>query len=167
KPPGGDFQKYAYTYRVWGRVLYHPDAAPEGWQRARSAELGKPAEQAEAALWRASRILPLVTTAHDPSAANNSYWPEMYTNMPIAGALRPHPYSDTPAPKRFGTVSPLDPELFASVEECAAALLEGGAPWKYTPLEVADWLEELAADAGRRLASAASRAGKEPAPAFR
>src|SRR5205814_400913 len=29
RPPGGDFEKYAYTYRVWGRFLYQPDAAPE------------------------------------------------------------------------------------------------------------------------------------------
>src|SRR5207248_7998620 len=131
----------------------------EGWQRARRAELGEPDEPPEAALWRASRILPLVTTAHDPSAANNSYWPEMYTDMPLVDSHRPQPYGDTPAPKRFGTVSPLDPELFATLEECAAALLAGEPLPKYSPLEVADWLETLATGAGKRLAEAAAQAG--------
>lgn len=47
------------------------------------------AAPAEAALASASRILPLVTTAHHPSAANNRYWPEMYTNMPVGDEARP------------------------------------------------------------------------------
>src|SRR5207237_9013841 len=64
-------------------------------------------------------------------------------------------------------VSPLDPELFATVEECAAALLAGEPLAKYSPLEVADWLETLALDARRRLADAEARAGTAPAPAFR
>jgi hypothetical protein len=95
----------------------------------------------EAALASASRILPLITTAHHPSAANNRYWPEIYTNMPIvtleslasagvsvvdaAGSeladpeeTRPQPYADTTRPRRFGTVTALDP---------ATALLVAGA----------------------------------------
>ena len=91
----------------------------------------------EQALSQASRILPLVTTAHLPSASNNSYWPEIYTNMPIVEGSEAEPYSDTPAPKRFGTVSPLDPELFSTIEQHAAALLNNEATGKYSPIEVA------------------------------
>lgn len=29
RPDGGDFQKYLYTYRLLGRLLYNPDADPE------------------------------------------------------------------------------------------------------------------------------------------
>ena len=75
-------------------------------------EFAKHAEKAEAALSSAGKILPLVTTAHCPSAANNLYWPEMYWNMQMTEANHKNPYSDTPTPKRFGTVSPLDPEFF-------------------------------------------------------
>ena len=45
-----------------------------------------------------------------------------------------------PAPRVFGTVSPFDPEMFASVVE----YVEGKSGPKYTPLEVAGWLDELA-----------------------
>ncbi|MDQ3701648.1 MAG: hypothetical protein M3442_12130, partial [Chloroflexota bacterium] len=92
RPAGrhGEWEKYRYTYRLWGRLLYNPDADPETWRRDLRAEFGPGALAAEAALSSASRILPLVTTAHHPSAANNNYWPEIYTNMPIveeAGTL--------------------------------------------------------------------------------
>ncbi len=85
KPAGGDYEKYEYTYRVWGRNFYNPETDPDGWQRLLRQQFGKGAEPAGDALASASRILPLVTTAHCPSAANNIYWPEMYTNMPIGG----------------------------------------------------------------------------------
>ena len=58
--------KYEYTYRLWGRAMYNPG---DGTEATTPAEL---------ALASASRILPLITSAHGPSAANNNYWPEMY-----------------------------------------------------------------------------------------
>src|SRR5213075_2127016 len=100
------WEKHLYTYRLWGRLTYNPAAEPETWRRLLRKQFGDGAESAEAALAGASRILPLVTTAHCPSAANNNYWPEVYTNMPIVDANRPHPYGDSPTPRRFGTVSP-------------------------------------------------------------
>jgi hypothetical protein len=163
----GDWEKYRYTYCLWGRLLYNPEAAPETWQRVLRREIGPGAEAAEAALSHASRILPLVTTAHCPSAANNNYWPELYTNMPIVDEKRPHPYGDTPAPKRFGTVSPLDPELFARIEDFAGELLEGKRSGKVSPVEVAQWLEELAGTAARHLSEAERRVSDRNAPAFR
>jgi hypothetical protein len=62
----------------------------------------------EAALGNASRILPVITTAHGASGSNNSYWPEMYMNMPIVDPNRAQPYRDTPDPKVFGTVGAFD-----------------------------------------------------------
>ena len=59
-----------------------------------------------------------------PSAANANYWPEIYTNQSIVVANAHDPYSDTPAPKRFGTVSPLDPQLFCTIDQCAEELLK-------------------------------------------
>ena len=54
------------------------------------------------ALAAASRILPIVTTAHMPSAANNNYWPEIYTNQSMVDPGK-NPYTDTPAPKVSAT----------------------------------------------------------------
>jgi hypothetical protein len=153
--PGDDWQKYEYAYRLLGRLTYHPDAHPETWRRYLRARFAPAARSAEGALASASRILPLVTTAHHPSASNNYYWPEIYTDMPIVwrdGAPQTHPYLDTPAPRRFGTVSPLDPEIFASVEESVRGVLSGERSGRYSPLEVASWLEKLSEDAAHDLA---------------
>jgi hypothetical protein len=99
------------------------------------------------ALANASRILPIVTTAYCPSAANNIYWPELYTNQSIVTVANSEPYTDTPAPKVFGNSSPLDPQLFARVNDYADQLLNGDRNGKYSPVEVAQWLEDYAAAA--------------------
>jgi hypothetical protein len=126
-----DWTKYADTYRVWGAKLYDPEAkvdvAPQ--------------------LAAASRILPIVTTAHMPSAANNNYWPEMYTNQSLVEPARTE-YTDTPSPHTFGNTSPLDPQLFSRINDFADELLGGERSGKYSPVEVAQWLEELAAQSG-------------------
>ena len=144
RAPGGDFEKYRYTYRLWGRMLYNPDTRPEVWQRQLRADFGTAAAAVEVSLANASRILPLLTTAHLPSAANNNFWAEMPANMSIVDASHPEPYTDTPNPKRFGGVSPLDPQLFYRVEDYVDDLLKGTVGGKYTPTEVASWLVHLA-----------------------
>ncbi len=145
--PKFDFEKYDYTYRVWGRNLYNPDTDADGWQRLLQKQFGRGAEHAEAALTSAGKILPLITTAHCPSAANNNYWPEMYWNMPMTDANHRHPYGDTPNPKRFGTVSSLDPEFFLSCDEFADELVKGEQSGKYSPAWVANHLDNYAESA--------------------
>jgi hypothetical protein len=155
--PPTDWEKYAYTYRLFGRLTYDPDASPDVWRRPLRAHFGPAAADAEAALASASRILPLVTVAHHPSASNNYYWPEIYTDMPIVWSedgARPHPYVDTPEPRRFGTVGPLDPEVFESVAEYVAELRAGTPSGRISPSEVARHLERLATEASERLAAA-------------
>jgi hypothetical protein len=143
--PRWDWEKFVYTYRTWGRLMYNPQCDPDVWRRYLDRTFDAP-QAVETEMASASRILPLITTAHCPSAANNNYWPEIYTNQPI---VTPTPngreYSDTPAPKVFGNTSPLDPELFLTVNECAQELLEGKCSGKYSPIEVAQWLEDLGA----------------------
>jgi hypothetical protein len=148
--PRYDWEKFSYQYRVWGRLIYNPDADPDGWRRELRRDFGADAEPAEQALASASRILPVITTTHGASGSNNTYWPEIYTNMPIVDAARNQTYRDTVQPGIFGNVSSFDPQLFASITEANS---DGR---KYTPLEVADWLEKLAIEAQRNLASVAS-----------
>lgn len=166
-PAGGDWEKHLYTYRLFGRLLYDPDADPETWRRSLRKELGAAAPAAEEALANASRVLPLVTTAHHPSASNNAYWPEIYTSIPIVDESRPHPYGDTPSPKRFGAVSSLDPELFARVDEFADELLAGQLSGRFSPVDVAWWLEGLSGAAERHLVEAEVRAADRGSPSFR
>jgi len=165
--PKWDWQKYDYQYRVWGRLTYNPDTDADGHRRYLRHQLQAAGEPMEAALGNASRILPVITTAHGASASNNVYWPEMYMNMPIVDAKRPQPYPDTPAPKVFGNVSAFDPQLFCSVNECAGGLASGQSSAKYTPLDVAQWLEDMSTAASRNLAQATVRAPKKDAPEFR
>jgi hypothetical protein len=146
-----DWEKYLYQYRVWGRLIYNPEASPESWRRATRAEYGAAAAAAESALASASRVLPIVTTTHGASGSNNTYWPEIYTNMPIVEAGRPQPYRDTPPPPVFGNVSSFDPELFLRIDDFAGELLAGSPSAKYSPLEVAQWLEDLADATDRQL----------------
>ena len=165
--PRWDWEKYSYSLRLWGRLLYNPGSEPDAWQRAMRKSFGRAAQAAEAALANASRILPIVTTAHCPSAANNAFWPEIYTNQPIVDAGRKHPYGDTPAPKVFGNVSPLDPQLFARVNDFAAQLLEGKRDGKFSPLEVAQWLEDYATAAAGHWKQAELLTGNQGGVEFR
>ncbi|MFN8633809.1 MAG: hypothetical protein U0893_08150 [Chloroflexota bacterium] len=167
QPAGGAWEKYLYTFRVFGRLLYNPNADADVWRRASLAELGTASPAAEAALANASRILPLLTSAHMPSAANNRFWPEVYTNMPILEAGRPNHYRDTPDPKRFGTVSPHDPGLFTTVEEYADQLVAGHRDGRYSPLWVAAQLDALAERAIALLADARAATPDPVAVEFR
>jgi hypothetical protein len=164
--PKYDWQKFELYYRVWGRRLYDPDANPEAWRRWMRMQFGAATMQLETAVAYASRLLPLVTSAHLPSASNHSFWPEINTNMPIVMGSEPSPYSDTPEPKCFGTVSPLDPQTFSTVEEHAGDLLTGSANPKYSPIDVAQWLEDAAAAASDALDAARRGSAAHRSPAF-
>lgn len=164
--PAADWKKYRYTYRVWGRCTYNPDTDPDGWERYARQAFGAAAEDAAAGLANASRIALLFTTTYGASANCKLLWPELYTNMPITSETG-HPYSDTLSPKRFGNVSPADPETFAGIDEHVAALDEGARSGKYSPLEVAAWLDRLAATAARRLDAAREKIADRSRPEFR
>lgn len=165
--PKYDWEKYLYSYRLWGRSLYEPNMDRQVWRRFLRKQFGPAAAATESALAEAGRILPLVTTTHGPSGANNTYWPEMYTNMPIVDPQRRHPYGDSPSPKRFGTVSPFDPELFARIDDFARELLQGDRSGKYSPIDVARWLENFSAASAKQLAEAQSQAGANAGTEFR
>jgi hypothetical protein len=165
--PRWDWQKYAYSYRIWGRLLYNPEADPYTWRRAMRHEFGAAGADLETALANASRILPTVTTAHLPSAANNLYWPEIYLNQSLIDAEHPGPYNDTPIPRVFGTVSPLDPQLFYRIDDFTDDLLKGERSGKYTPIEVAHWIESYAATATASLARGDRQATRKDRPEYR
>ena len=165
--PKADWQKFEYYYRVWGRKLYNPDAEPETWGRYLRAEFGSASVSIETSLANASRLLPLVTSSHLSSASNHDFWPEIQTNMPIVLGSEPSPYGDTPTPKCFGTVSPLDPQIFSTVVEYSGELLASRPGAKYSPIEVAQWLEDFAGVSEKALASARKSVRSRTSPEFR
>jgi len=165
--PRWDWQKYLYSYRIFGRLTYNPDAAPEIWQRTLNEQFDGGALAVGAAIANATRILPTILTAHGPSAANNNYWPEVYTNQSIVDPKQKSPYSDSLAPKVFGNVSPFDPQLFMRINEFAAELLKGERSGKYTPVEVAQWIEDYALHAARNLAKAGATVKNKQSAEYR
>jgi hypothetical protein len=143
--PKWDWQKHAYQFRVWGRLLYCPDAPRDSWMRYLRSTCGDAAEACEKALSLSSRVLPLVSLAHGPSASNNHYWPEVYSNLPVSPVGTRRPYgADMDGPVRFGNAPTFDPQLFASPREFAEAVHAGRPDARYAPLDVADWLQSLA-----------------------
>ncbi|MFF0267069.1 hypothetical protein [Kribbella sp. NPDC004536] len=146
-PGNREWTKYRYGYLLWGRLLYNPDAEPETWRRHLRSTYGEAAADIEDALSPLSRILPLVTVVHGVGGSNNGYWPEVYFDLPISSRVHSDHYAgDTDAPANWGGVSPFDPTTFYGVDEYVAALAAGNLSAKYTPLEVASWIEQLVAD---------------------
>lgn len=165
--PNEEWKKYKYYYRVWGRSLFNPDGDPEAWRRYLRSEFGEAAEHCEQSLAHASRILPLFTSAHLPSAAQAVNWTEMQTNMTLSTEGTPTPYRDTPDPKTFGTVSPIDPAMFYGINEYARDLAQGKRKGKYSPVFVANSLDALADAAERHWREAAAKANDPQSAAFR
>jgi hypothetical protein len=165
--PKYDWKKFEYYYRVWGRRLYNPEADPETWRRYLRSIYGPGANSVEAAVSNASRVLPLITSAHLASASNHAFWPEIYANMPIVLGSEKSPYYDSPEPRVFGTVSPLDPQIFSTIVEYSKDLLDGKPSGKYSPVEVAQWLEDFTAASDQALAAARSSATSKTSPEFR
>ena len=165
--PRWDWEKYVYSLRLFGRMLYNPDTEAEVWRRHTRMEYGSAADATEQALANATRILPLILTAHGTSAGNNTYWPEMYVNHPISNTTIRHPYSDSPSPRVFGNVSPMDPQLFIGINDFTRELLKGERSGKYSPIEAAQWLEDYANTAAKYLAQAVAKTSDKQRPEFR
>src|SRR6185312_12241750 len=74
--------------------------------------------------------------------------------------LLPTQNADTFDPKVFGNCSALDPQTFSSVFEHVDDLLAGKPSCKYSPVEVASWVEQLTASARASLAVAVAKSPK-------
>lgn len=139
-----DTDKFAITYRVWGRGLYNPESASDVHQRWFRHQFGPSGSELQSALAHSSRILPLITTAWLPSASNHSFWPELYSPISILPPTGMPLYTDSPAPHNVSVISPLDPQLFSTIDQHATDLLAGTANARYSPNEVITWLEASA-----------------------
>ena len=150
---GREWHKHRYTYTLWGRLAYAPDSDPEVWRRDLRRDYGNAAGAAERALAAAGRILPLHTVVHGIGGSNNGNWPEIPTLLPISPWVHSVKHAwDMGEPTSWGRVSPFDPELFSIPDEYVADLIAGSVGPKYTPIEVASWMESLADEAEAALA---------------
>ena len=163
-----DFSKFRITYLLWGRYLYNPDTAPEVHNRFFRRAFGASGLSLEDALANSSRILPLITTAWLPSASNHSFWPELYSPISIIPANGKPLYGDSPAPHNVSAISPLDPQLFSTIDQHAKDLISGAKNARYSPSEIIVWVETLVQRSTRSLAVAQASAGsRAQLPEFR
>ena len=124
-----DWRKYGYTYLLWGRLLYDPDAPPETWRR--HLRVGRTAPRPTTSRSRCatlSRVLPLVTSvARRRARPTMRYWPEIYTQpahlvRPASAAVQLRHSTARPTGV---TASPLDPTMFYGVDEYVDDALAG------------------------------------------
>ncbi len=163
-----DTNKFSITYLLWGRYLYNPDTAPEVHHRFFRQAFGSSGPALEAALASSSRILPLITTAWLPSASNHSFWPELYSPISILPPTGKPLYSDSPAPHNVSAISPLDPQLFSTIDQHAKDLVSGTKNARYSPSEVIEWLEAMVSTSTKSLAAARLSSGsRAKSPEFR
>ena len=163
-----DTNKFDMTYLFWGRHLYNPETSPDAYRGYLRSVYGDAGEHLEVALANSSRILPLVTTAWLPSASNHALWFEMYTPTSILPVKGKPLYSDSPPPHNVSSVSPLDPQLFISIDSYAQALVRQEVTPHYHPIEVAQLIDEMVSQSTADLSKAKkSLAGRMASPAFR
>ena len=163
-----DTNKFTITYLLWGRYLYNPDTSPEVHHRFFRQAFGSSGPALEAALASSSRILPLITTAWLPSASNHSFWPELYSPISILPPGGKPLYGDSPAPHNVSAISPLDPQLFSTIDQHGRDVVSGAKNARYSPGEVIEWLETMVITSTKSLATARASAGSHTkSPEFR
>jgi hypothetical protein len=166
--PTLDTAKYAVTFLLWGRHLYNPDTPPEVHHRYLRAAFGPAGPGLELALANSSRILPLVTTAWLPSASNHELWIENITPVSILPYVGKPLFTDSPVPHNVSAISPLDPQLFTTIEQHAKDLVDGTKNARYNSSEVIQWIEAYVRTSKQALVAARAAAGAHAkTPEFR
>ena len=114
---------------LFGRLGYDPDAAPDLCRRELRHRYGETAGDVDQLYSVGSQILPLLTTVLQMSASLWTFWPERYAGRSLDEDTR---------------IEPSDPTRFYRADEYVKDVLEGRLSGKWTPLQVASLLRELA-----------------------
>ena len=140
-------ERFWMWYTVFGRLGYNPDTCPSVWCDEFVVRFGKERGPViEHALGVASKIVPLITAAHMPVHPSLRYWTEKNTGYAIfhennIEALR---HFDWQQIVTYGNSEPSDQGLFYAIDRYAKDLCEETLKGKYSPLQVAAWLDDLA-----------------------
>ena len=135
-------ERYWAYYLSFGRWGYNKNTNEEVWKREFDLRFGKEMSGCveEAYRW-ASKVMPLITTAHFPVHPSLHYWPELY-----AGAALFHENNYDPFFRDNDYINslPSDEALFYSIKQYVDDSESGELKGKYNPLQVRDWLKALA-----------------------
>ncbi len=125
-----EFERYWHFFQVFGRIGYNPETSPEIWDREFEARFGKKAAQIiEKAIHQASWILPRIVASCYP-----------YSGFPMTrGWAEKQRLGDLPTyAKNAGS----DLRQFATFDEEAQLLIEGGETAKLLPSMNSKWFEQ-------------------------
>ncbi len=148
-----EFERYWHLFQVFGRLGYNPDTAPEVWEREFQRRFGPEAAPFVAhALHQASRILPRIVASCYP-----------YSAFPMTrGWAEKQRLGDLPA---YAKAEGSDIQQFASFDEEAQLLTEGGETPKIRPAANSRWFAQSAAEIAAAVTQAeiciGARRGKE------
>lgn len=160
-------ERFWMWYTAFGRLGYNPNTDPGVWRDEFADHFGAAGGSLEKALAAASKIVPLVTAVHMPVHPSLRYWTEMNTGWALFAENnlnKPQPYDFTTG-ITYGSAEPGDHGLFYGIDEYVKDFLAGKLAGKYSPLQAALWLDNLAAETGRHLSLAEGtiEAGKDGA----
>ena len=122
-----EFERYWHFFQVFGRIGYNPNTSPELWEHEFEKRFGSGAGPViQEALHRASWVLPTIVAACSPYSTfpTTRGWPEKQI------------YGSLPA---YAIAEGSDIQQFASFDEEARILIEGGETAKRLPSETSLW----------------------------
>jgi len=142
-----EFERYWHFFQVFGRIGYNPSTAPEVWKWEFENRFGREAAPfVEEGLHRASWILPRIVASCYP-----------YSAFPLTrGWAEKQRLGDLPA---YARAEGSDIQQFASFDEEARLLIEGGETAKVRPPENSRWLEQTSREILAQIVEAEKRIG--------
>jgi hypothetical protein len=149
-----EFERYWHFFQVFGRLGYNPSTPPEVWQREFEKRFGPEAAPfVEKALHQASWVLPRIVASCYP-----------YSAFPMTrGWAEKQRLGDLPA---YAKAEGSDIQQFASFDEEAKMVIEGGETAKTRPGENSRWFAQTAADLNAQVAEAGQRIGSRRSKEF-
>jgi hypothetical protein len=143
-----EFERYWHFFQVFGRMGYNPSTSPDIWQKEFELRFGKKAAPlVESALHQASWILPRIVASCYPYSCfpTTRGWPEKQC------------LGDLPD---YAKAEGSDIQQFASFDEEAQILIEGGETAKILPSMNSLWFNRTSMDINRLIAEAEKAIGK-------
>ena len=149
-----EFERYWHFFQVFGRVGYNPHTSAEVWDHEFEKRFGKEsAPFVEDGLHKASWVLPRIVAACYP-----------YSYFPMTrGWAEKQRLGDLPA---YAQAEGSDLEQFASFDEEAQMLIEGGETAKTRPAETSRRLAQIAQEVMRDISEAEQRVGQRRSKEF-
>jgi hypothetical protein len=149
-----EFQRYWYSFQLFGRLTYNPKTPPEEWGHKFVTRFGSEAgPTVEQGLARASQILPMITAYCLP--ADHFPTTRGWSERQREGDL---PY--------YVDATPSDTAQFENMKDAAGDIVEGRTSPMQTPAETSQWFAHASADVRQLVAQAEQHAGPHPSLEF-